>query len=117
MEKSNKRHVGRARPIRPSVLGRATARVPSNRRIDARGVATSSPRAVARVKPAATAEPVDPATEILQSPDVTAAIFVDGSGRRGRRLRMIAYALVVLALMLILAFWVIQGLDVFGSPF
>ncbi|MET8911672.1 MULTISPECIES: hypothetical protein [Micromonospora] len=46
---------------------------------------------------------------------MTAAIFVDGSGRRGRRLRMVTYALVVLALALILAFWVMQGVDVLGS--
>lgn len=93
------------------------ARVPINRHIDSAGVATSTPRAVARVEPAATAEPVDRSTDILQPPDVTAGIFVDGSGRRGRRLRTIMDLLVGLAVMLILAFWVLQGLDVFGSPF
>lgn len=50
---------------------------------------------------------------MLQPPDVTGAIFVDGSGRRGRRLRRVAYALVVVVLLLLAAFWVLQGLDVF----
>ncbi|MFC4020045.1 hypothetical protein ACFOW4_19160 [Micromonospora sp. GCM10011542] len=67
------------------------------------------------MEPITPAEPAGGATEMLQPPDVTAAIFVDGSGRRGERLRLIAYALVALALLLILAFWVAQGVDVFAS--
>ncbi|MEH0843318.1 hypothetical protein V6U81_13125 [Micromonospora sp. CPCC 205711] len=69
----------------------------------------------APVKPAAVDEPVDGATALLKSPDVTAAIFVDGSGRRGRLLRRTVYALVAFALLLILAFWLVQGVDAFGS--
>lgn len=53
---------------------------------------------------------------MLESPEETGAIFVDRSGRRGRHLRRAAYSLVALALMLIVAFWVLQGADVFGWP-
>ena len=52
---------------------------------------------------------------MFETPDVTAAIFVDGSGRRGRLLSRTVYTLLVLALLAILAFWFAQGLDVFGS--
>ncbi|MFC4148735.1 hypothetical protein ACFO0M_20970 [Micromonospora mangrovi] len=58
--------------------------------------------------------PVDGATALIQPPDVTAAIFVDGSGRRGRLLRRTVWTLVALALLLVVAFWIVQGLDAFG---
>ena len=57
---------------------------------------------------------VDGATEMLQAPDVTAAIFVDHSGRRGRTLRRVVSTLVLLALLLIVALWVSQGAEVLG---
>ncbi|MEU9824640.1 hypothetical protein [Micromonospora chersina] len=72
----------------------------------ARGIA--APPAVA-----GHAEPLEPATEMIQPPDVTGAIFVDGSGRRGRRLRRATYVLVAVLLVLLAAFWLLQGLDVF----
>ena len=59
-------------------------------------------------------ERVDGATEMFQAPDVTAAIFVDRSGRRARTLRRVVSALVLLALLLIVALWVSQGAEVFG---
>ncbi|MGY0003975.1 hypothetical protein [Micromonospora sp. I033] len=89
----------------------ATARVtrePPPSRMDrpvARGVA--SPVVGARH-----AEPVDAATAVLQPPDVTGAIFVDGSGRRARRLLRVAYVLVAVLLVLLAAFWLLQGLDI-----
>lgn len=116
MEKTHEGHVARVRPSGPSLPRRVIARVSVNRRIDASAADTSARRGVARVEPVAGAEPVGPATEMLQPPDVTAAIFVDGSGRRSRRLRILAYALVASALMLTLALWILQLLEVFGTP-
>lgn len=110
----NERYVGRVRPPRLSAPGRVVARVAASGKT-ASAAGTPAPRGVASVKPATVAEPVASATQMLQSPDVTAAIFVDGSGRRGRRLRVAAYALVLIALTLTLAFWVLQGVDALGS--
>lgn len=109
----NERYVGRVRPPRLSAPGRVVARVAASGKPEA-ATGSPGPRGVASVKPATVAEPVDSATQMLQSPDVTAAIFVDGSGRRGRRLRGVTYALVLIALSLTLAFWMLQGVDVFG---
>ncbi|MFG3299407.1 hypothetical protein [Micromonospora chersina] len=89
----------------------ATARVtreppPSRKdRSVARGVA--APTAANRH-----AEPVEAATAMLQPPDLTRAIFVDGSGRRGQLLRRVAYVLVAVLLVLLAAFWLLQGLDI-----
>ena len=97
-------------PVSPSPappLSKGTA-VPSA----APGVAEAGPaRGVAT--------PPDPpggadATQMMQAPDVTAAIFVDRSGRRARTLRRVASAVVVLALLLIVALWVSQGMDALG---
>lgn len=57
---------------------------------------------------------VDGATQMFQAPDVTQAIFVDHSGRRGRTLRRVVSALVLLALLLIVALWVSQGAEALG---
>ncbi|WP_406044884.1 hypothetical protein OG799_10695 [Micromonospora sp. NBC_00898] len=57
---------------------------------------------------------VDGATQMFQAPDVTAAIFVDHSGRRGRTLRRVVSALALFALLLIVALWVSQGAEVLG---
>ncbi len=40
---------------------------------------------------------------------MTAPIFVDGSGRRGRRLRRIAYWVIGVALVLLALWWVAQA--------
>lgn len=94
---------------------RAIGRVPINRRIGATPEADiSRPYAVAHTEAAAAAESLEAATDMLESPEETGAIFVDRSGRRGRHLRRAAYSLVALALMLIVAFWVLEGADVFG---
>ncbi|WP_141715117.1 hypothetical protein [Micromonospora rhizosphaerae] len=80
----------------------------------------SSPdRAVARgvaapPEPSVREQPVDDATEMLQAPDLTAAIFVDRSGRRARKLRRLACAVIVLALLLLVALWISQGADALG---
>ncbi|MGC1212759.1 MAG: hypothetical protein WA890_15995 [Micromonospora sp.] len=55
-------------------------------------------------------------TQMMQAPDVTAAIFVDRSGRRARTLRRVVTAVVLLALLLIVALWVSQGVDALGLP-
>ena len=54
------------------------------------------------------------ATQMMQAPDVTAAIFLDRSGRRAQVLRRVVSAVVLLALLLIVALWVSQGLDALG---
>ncbi|MFR9775881.1 hypothetical protein ACL02O_07440 [Micromonospora sp. MS34] len=74
----------------------------------ARGVATPT-RHVGR------AQPTPAETAMFQLPDVTAAIFVDRSGRRARHLRRVAYTLVAVVLALLSAFWLLQGLDVLGA--
>jgi hypothetical protein len=58
----------------------------------------------------------DVSTQMIHPPDVTNAIFVDRSGRRARRLRRLAYAVVVLALVLLGLLWLSQGADVLGLP-
>ncbi|WP_319460703.1 hypothetical protein [Micromonospora sp. RTP1Z1] len=57
---------------------------------------------------------VDGATQMLQASDVTAAIFVDRSGRRARLLRRVVSVVVLLALLLLGALWVSQGAEVLG---
>lgn len=72
---------------------------------------------VAEAAPArGVATPPDPpggadSTRMIEGPDVTAAIFVDRSGRRAQVLRRVVSAAVLLALLLIVALWVSQGLD------
>lgn len=115
MERANKGDVGRARPARPSVPFRAIGRVPINRRVGATPeVAVPRPYAVSHTEAAAAAESLEAATDMLEPLEETGAIFVDRSGRRGQRLRRVAYSLVALALMLIVAFWALEGADVFG---
>jgi hypothetical protein len=46
----------------------------------------------------------------MARPDITAPIFVDGSGRRGRRLRRVAYGLIAVALVLLALWWLSQVL-------
>jgi hypothetical protein len=83
--------VGRRRPV-----GRARART------------VARPRRVSR--PArGTAPPPDVSTRVFHQPDPTAAVFVDKSGRRGRRLRRTAYWLIALALMLLALWWLSQA--------
>ncbi|WP_221623121.1 hypothetical protein, partial [Micromonospora globispora] len=83
------------------------------------GTAGAAPGA-AEVGPArGVATPPDPpggadATQMMQAPDVTAAIFVDRSGRRAQVLRRVVSAVVLLALLLIVALWVSQGMDALG---
>lgn len=98
----------------PPGMGRVVARarvgrVSSSSDVDGGGDAAVASASVAP----APEESLEAATSMLQPPDVTGAIFVDGSGRRGPRLRRVAYALVVVVLLLLAAFWVLQGLDVF----
>lgn len=111
MGKMSDRYLGRVSMKPGPTVGRVVARarvgrVTSSSDLDGDGAAVAS-------APAPPADPVDGATSLLQPPDVTGAIFVDGSGRRGRRLRRAAYVLVVVLLLLLAAFWVLQGLDVF----
>jgi hypothetical protein len=56
----------------------------------------------------------DVSTRRIELPDATAAIFVDHSGRRGRRLRRVAYGAVLLVLVLLALFWLSQGADLLG---
>jgi type VI protein secretion system component VasK len=62
------------------------------------------------------ANPTDPSTQVLHVDPPTAAVFVDRSGRRSRRLRRAAYWLVALALVLLALVWLALGLDIFGLP-
>jgi hypothetical protein len=72
----------------------------------------------ARRKPVArgVANPPDPATQMLHVDPPTAAVFVDGSGRRSRRLRRTAFWLVALALIVVALVWLALGMEVFGIP-
>ncbi|MFB9237925.1 hypothetical protein ACFFWC_20585 [Plantactinospora siamensis] len=55
----------------------------------------------------------DVETQLLQPPDVTSAIFVDHSGRRGRRLRWLVYLVLALVLLLLGGLWLTQA-DILG---
>jgi hypothetical protein len=71
-------------------------------------------RSVGRVrrgsKPVRAAVPrPDPSTRYLQRPDTTAPIFVDGSGRRGRRLRRVVYWVIAVVLVLLALWWLSQA--------
>ncbi|MGW5667583.1 hypothetical protein [Micromonospora sp. NPDC003776] len=107
------RYLGRVSMKPGPAVGRVVARArvghtTSSSQVDGSGRAVTS-------APPPSAEPVDAATSMLQPPDITGAIFVDRSGRRGRRLRRVAYALVLVVLLLLAAFWVLQWLDVFEA--
>jgi hypothetical protein len=80
----------------------ARVRMPSRRRPEA-------PQAVRGV-----ADKPDVSTHRIRLPDATEAIFLDRSGRRGRRLRRIAYAVVVIAFVLLGLLWLSQGADLLG---
>ncbi|WP_144022891.1 hypothetical protein [Asanoa hainanensis] len=54
------------------------------------------------------ADKPDVATRRIRMPDATQAIFVDRSGRRGRRLRWTAYALLLLVVLLLALLWLSQ---------
>jgi hypothetical protein len=73
-------------------------------------------RAAAHHHPRRTTRPVrataprpDVSTRVFDQPDRTAPVFVDKSGRRGRRLRRTAYWLVALALVLLALWWLSQA--------
>lgn len=108
------RYVGRVSVVRRRATGRAAAVPPAGPEPAASRVDPAVADATTPAPAVGRAEAVDSATAMFQPPDVTGAIFVDGSGRRGRRLRRVAYALVAVVLVLLLAFWLLQGLDVVG---
>jgi hypothetical protein len=56
----------------------------------------------------------DVSTRLIRLPDATDAVFLDRSGRRGRRLRRFAYAVVVIAFVLLGLLWLSQGADLLG---
>lgn len=62
------------------------------------------------------ANPPDPSTQMLHIDPPTAAVFVDQSGRRSRRLRRFTYWLVALALLLVALIWLALGLDILDIP-
>jgi hypothetical protein len=72
----------------------------------------------ARRKPAlrGVANPPDPSTQVLHVDPPTAAVFVDRSGRRKRRVRRAAYWLAALALLVVALIWLALGIDAFGMP-
>jgi hypothetical protein len=51
-------------------------------------------------------------TQVIRHPEATQAIFVDSSGRRGRRLRWTAYAVLVLVVVLLALLWISQAVVV-----
>jgi hypothetical protein len=72
-------------------------------------------RVVGRAKPRrprrrirAVAPRPDVSTREIHRPEATAPIFLDQSGRRGRRLRRTAYWLVAVALVLLALLWLSQ---------
>jgi hypothetical protein len=54
------------------------------------------------------ATPKDPETAVFARPDPTAPVFVDSSGRRGRRLRRVTYLVGGIILVLLAAWWLSQ---------
>lgn len=83
------------------------------------GPAAAAPGAAEAGPARGVATPPDPpggadATQMMQASDVTAAIFVDRSGRRAQVLRRVVSAVVLLALLVLVALWVSQGLDALG---
>ncbi|BCB89406.1 hypothetical protein Psuf_067190 [Phytohabitans suffuscus] len=76
-------------------------------------------RVVARAKPYRPSRPVrgvapqpDVSTRLIQRLDVTAPVFLDRSGRRGRRLRRTTYWLVAVSLIMLALLWLSQVLVV-----
>jgi hypothetical protein len=65
-----------------------------------------APRPRRRVR--AVAPRPDADTRAIHRPDATAPIFLDESGRRGRRLRRTTYWLVAIALILLALLWLSQ---------
>jgi hypothetical protein len=82
--------VGHRRPIGRARVSRATR-----------------PRRVSRPVRGRAPRP-DVSTRTLHRPDPTAQVFLDGSGRRGRRLRRVAYWLIAVALLLLALLWLSQ---------
>lgn len=54
-------------------------------------------------------------TRLIRRPDQTAPIFLDRSGRRGRRLRRAAYWCIGVALVLLAVLWLSQVFVVAGE--
>jgi hypothetical protein len=84
------RDIGREKPV-----GRARVRTAARLRRASSRVRGRAPRP-------------DVSTRVFDQPDPTAAVFVDGSGQRGRRLRRAAYWLVGVALTLLALWWLSQ---------
>jgi hypothetical protein len=78
-------------------IGRARARTFARPRRASRAIRGTAP------KP-------DVSTRMFHRPEPTGPIFVDRSGRRARRLRHIAYWLVVVALVVLALWWLSQVL-------
>jgi hypothetical protein len=55
------------------------------------------------------AHPIDTSTRPVPTPEATAPVFVDHSGRRGRALRRVVYILVAVALVLLALLWLSQA--------
>ncbi|GIF75790.1 hypothetical protein [Asanoa siamensis] len=87
-----KRFVGRARTADPV-------------RLDA-------PRPSTRHTVRARVDKPDVGTRVIRLPDATQAIFVDHSGRRGRRLRWTLYAVSLLVLALLALLWLTQVVEI-----
>jgi hypothetical protein len=83
-------------------VGRARTNDPA--RLDA-------PRPITSSSVRGRADKPDVATRKIRPPDATQAIFVDHSGRRGRRLRRTAYALLLLVLVLLALLWLSTAVE------
>lgn len=74
----------------------------------------NNPRPPRRRKFRGVATKPDPSTRVLQRPDVTSAVFVDHSGRRGRTLRRVAFSLIGVVVVALALLWLSVGTAVFG---
>ena len=101
MQKQDEKPTLLAMPDR--FVGRARTGDPS--RLDAPRPTTS--RAVR-----GRADKPDVATRAIRLPEATQAIFVDHSGRRGRRLRWTAYSVLLLILVLLALLWLSQVMGI-----
>ena len=67
------------------------------------------PRSTTRSAARGRVDKPDVHTRAIRLPEATQAVFVDRSGRRGRRLRATAYAVMVLVLALLALVWLSQA--------
>ncbi|MDG4823711.1 hypothetical protein O7635_17790 [Asanoa sp. WMMD1127] len=75
-------------------------------------VRLDAPRPTSNAAVRARVDKPDVSTRRIRTPEATQAIFVDHSGRRGKRLRWTTYALLLFVLLLLALLWITQVAEV-----